>query len=189
MTLHDLTHLTQTRALPDPYVSAFTDAMSALASGVVMVTNWIDGRPWGMTVSAFTSVSADPPTILVSLGSETASARAIAGAGTFGVSILGRHHRAAARHGSSPGTSKHLDRFVDWRGDQPTPAIGGALAHLECVVEASIPVADHTIVVGRVLDVAVGDGGEPLVYFRRAYRTLARFTVPSTSRTTPCPSS
>src|SRR5215208_4814934 len=81
----------------------FTEAMSVLATGVVMVTNWLDGRPRGTTVSAFASVSADPPTILVSLGSATTSARAIDGSGSFGVSILGRHHRAAARQGSTRG--------------------------------------------------------------------------------------
>ena len=169
--------------------SDFAEAMSALATGVVMVTNWLDGRPWGMTVSAFASVSADPPTILVSLGSETTSARSIEERGSFGVSILGRHHRAAARHGAARGASKFLERFTDSRGQGLSPSVGGALAHLDCDVIEVVKVADHTIFVGRVRDVRVAAGGEPLVYFRRAYRTLGRLTNPLTRRRIPCPSS
>ena len=50
-------------------ISDFADAMSTLASGVVLVTGWVGDRPWGMTVTSFASVSAEPPTVLVSLGS------------------------------------------------------------------------------------------------------------------------
>jgi flavin reductase (DIM6/NTAB) family NADH-FMN oxidoreductase RutF len=153
--------------------AAFTDAMSLLASGVVMVTGWVDGRPWGMTVSAFASVSAEPPTILVSLRSDTASARAIEEAGSFGVSILGRHHCAAAAHGSAPGASKFLEPFADQDEDAHSPAIAGALAHFACDLTAALAVADHTIFVGRVGEARTARGGEPLVYFRRGYRTLA----------------
>src|SRR3954463_3054633 len=112
----------------------FTEAMSLLASGVVMVTTRLDGRPWGMTVSSFASVSAEPPTTLVSLQADTAGARAIEAAESFGVSILGRHHRAAACHGSRRGEAKFLEGFVDPRTGGANPAIAGALAHLDCDV-------------------------------------------------------
>src|SRR5262249_32691631 len=110
-----LREATQTMG-PSPSAAApsdFADAMSALASGVAMVTGWVDRRPWGMTVNTFASVSADPPTILVSLRSDTRSARAIEQAGSFGISILGRHHRDAAAHGSRPGAAKFLEGFTD----------------------------------------------------------------------------
>src|SRR5215211_817611 len=112
--------------------SAFTEAMSALASGVVMVTTRVDDRPWGTTVSAFTSVSAEPPTILVSLRSDAATAQGIDESGRFGVSILGRHHCAVARHGSERGASKFLERFADPEGQSHSPSVAGALAHLDC---------------------------------------------------------
>jgi len=169
--------------------SAFTEAMSALASGVVMVTTRVDDRPWGTTVSAFTSVSAEPPTILVSLRSDAATAQAIDESGRFGVSILGRHHCAVARHGSKRGASKFLERFADADRQGLTPSVAGALAHLDCEVTEQLQVADHTIFVGRVRDVRIAGGGEPLVYFRRAYRTLARKTNPFHTRRTTCPSS
>lgn len=180
-----LREATQTMG-PSPSVAApsdFADAMSALASGVAMVTGWVDRRPWGMTVITFASVSADPPTILVSLRSDTTSARAIEQAGSFGISILGRHHRDAAAHGSRPGAAKFLERFADRDVEGRTPAIAGALAHLDCDLTAQLEVADHTIFVGRVREVRTAPGEEPLVYFRRVYRTVA------TRRRTPCLSS
>ena len=168
--------------------SKFTEAMSALASGVVMVTTWLDGRPWGMTVNAFASVSADPPTVLVSLRSDAAGARAVEEAGSFGVSILGRRHRVVARHGSTPGAAKFLERFAE-RSPGLSPSILGALAHLDCDVIELVKVADHTLFIGRVRGVQTAAYGEPLIYFRRAYRTLAPSTHPSTERRTPCLSS
>ena len=57
-----------TAPTPEPASTAeFMDAMSALASGVVLVTCWVGDRPWGMTVTAFGSASADPPTVMVAL--------------------------------------------------------------------------------------------------------------------------
>jgi flavin reductase (DIM6/NTAB) family NADH-FMN oxidoreductase RutF len=161
---------------PSPRAAApadFTEAMSALAGGVVLVTSWLDGRPWGMTVSAVASISAQPPTILVSLCTGTASAASIAQARSFGVSILASHHGAAARHGSRRGASKFLERFVDADAGGSTPAVAGALAHLDCDLVERFEVEDHTIFIGRVRDVQKGSSCEPLVYFRRAYRSLA----------------
>ena len=167
----------------------FRQAMSSLASGVVMVTSWVDGRPWGTTVTSFASVSAEPPTILVSLGSETTSARAIESAGGFGISMLGRGNLAAARHGSAGGAAKFLEPFVDRRHRGGRPAIAGALAHLDGEVIERFGVADHTIFVARVRDADLGGGAHPLVYFQRDYRTLAPRGNPRTRRRIPCLSS
>jgi flavin reductase (DIM6/NTAB) family NADH-FMN oxidoreductase RutF len=152
----------------------FADAMSALAGGVSIVTCRLDGRPWGMTVTAFASVSADPPTVLVSLAANAASACAIAETERFGVSILGERQPEIARRCSAPGAPKFLERFVDpGEAPSPTPMVAGALAHLDCEVVERIEVADHTVLFGRVRQARVGRGGAPLVYFRRAYRALA----------------
>src|SRR5213595_4294500 len=90
----------------------FTSAMSALASGVVLVTCRVDGRPWGMTVTAFASVSADPPTVLVSLGSDTRGARAIRAARRFGVSVLAEEQLAVARRGAKRRAAKFIEAFA-----------------------------------------------------------------------------
>jgi 3-hydroxy-9,10-secoandrosta-1,3,5(10)-triene-9,17-dione monooxygenase reductase component len=151
----------------------FADAMSALAGGIVIVTCRLDGRPWGMTVIAFTSVSAHPPTVLVSLGSKTTSLRAIAATRSFGVSILGEEQLAVARLGSAPGAAKFIEPFVDPADKRSaSPVVAGALAHLDCELSTAVRVADHTILVGRVRAAQASRSGRPLLYQRRAYRAL-----------------
>jgi flavin reductase (DIM6/NTAB) family NADH-FMN oxidoreductase RutF len=156
----------------------FADAMSALASGVALVTSWVGDRPWGMTVTAFASVSASPPTVLVSLGSATASAQAIAAARSFGVSILAEEQLAVARLGSEPRAARFLEPFVDPSGgSSDSPVVTGALAHLDCELSEAVRVADHTILIGRVRAAQASHSGTPLLYHRRAYRTLDDFTA------------
>jgi flavin reductase (DIM6/NTAB) family NADH-FMN oxidoreductase RutF len=145
-----------------PSAAAFGEAMSALASGVAVVTCRVDGRPWGMTVTAFASVSTDPPTVLVSLGSRSRAAGAIDASGAFGVSILGADQVALARSCAQPGAAKFLDS-----------AAPGALAHLECTVSDAITVADHTVFFGGVEAASAARGGSALVYHRRGYHGIA----------------
>jgi flavin reductase (DIM6/NTAB) family NADH-FMN oxidoreductase RutF len=167
----------------------FADAMSSLASGVVIVTCRLDGRPWGMTVTAFASVSADPPTVLVSLGSESRGAQAIEAMRRFGVSILTGEQLAAARYGSAPGKPKFLEPFTEaGHRDSASPVIAGALAHLDCELSEAVQVADHTVFFGRVHGAGASHAGTPLLYHRRNYRTLADPVAedPPTERSTTC---
>ena len=162
-------HSREPAPLPD-----FVDAMSMLASGVVLVTSWVGGRPWGTTVTAFASVSAEPPTILVSLGSATACARAIAAKGSFGVSILAEEQLDVARIGSDRGAPKFLEELVERDcGSSDSPVAAGALAHLDCRLAEAIEVADHTIFFGRVHAAQTSGSGTPLLYHRRAYRRIS----------------
>ena len=153
----------------------FRDALSRLASSVVLVTCWIDGRPWGMTVTAFASVSATPPTVLVSLGEETRAARAISRTGRFGIDILGETQEAAARHSSRPGAVKYLDDFVDRTATRDaSPALAGALCHLDCEVIDTVQAADHILFVARVRAArASRTETAPLLYQSRRFRRLA----------------
>lgn len=151
----------------------YTDAMSTLASSVALVTSWVGDRPWGMTVTTLASVSAEPPTVLVSLGSATTIARAMTRTQSFGVSILSADQLAAARLGSAPGATKFLEPFIDpddRRSD--SPVVAGALAHLDCELSEAVQVADHTVLFGRVRAARSSRSGRPLIYHRRAYRTL-----------------
>jgi flavin reductase (DIM6/NTAB) family NADH-FMN oxidoreductase RutF len=138
----------------------FTDAMSVLASGVVLVTCSVDGGTWGTTVTAFTPVSADPPTVLASLASASTAAVAIAATQRFGVLVLGAHQVGDARACSVPGASK----FVAERTRT------GALARLECEVVRAVVVHDHTVFFARVRSAdAAGGRRAPLLYHRRRY--------------------
>jgi flavin reductase ActVB len=155
---------------------AFREAMSLLAATVVMVTTRIDGRPWGLTISSCCSVSVSPPMILISLGRETTSARAIGRDGVFGVSVLGEHQTEAARTGAASGAPKFVERFC--RPDDAegvvarTPALKGAVAHLDCVVERAVEVADHTVFFAEVRDVVLSPGVAPLLYWGRTYTAV-----------------
>jgi flavin reductase (DIM6/NTAB) family NADH-FMN oxidoreductase RutF len=153
----------------------FAEAMSALASGVVLVTCRLADRPWGMTVTAFASVSAHPPTVLVSLDSATASARAIAATGAFGVSILSRHQVEVAEAGAARGAAKFLDSLVEPRDrGSASPAIAGALAHLHCDVVQAVDATDHTVFFGHVQAVRRRrSGGDPLLYHGRGYGSFS----------------
>src|SRR6476620_3723267 len=156
----------------DPTAS-FADAMSTLASGVTLVTCRLDGRPWGMTVTAFASVSAHPPTVLVSLRSDSPGARAIAVTGAFGVSILSRDQTEIAQYGAAPGAPKFLEALVEPRDRvSVSPAIAGALAHLDCDVVRTLEEADHTVFFGRVRAAHRRWGGAPLIYHARGYRSF-----------------
>ncbi|MGD9734345.1 MAG: flavin reductase family protein [Solirubrobacterales bacterium] len=162
--------------------AAFREAMSHLAATVVMVTTTIDEKPWALTISACCSVSAKPPTILVSLGSATASAGAIHRGGTFGVSILGEGGIEAARAGARPGVPKfaeHLCRPEEvaregQEGTLRTPVLRGAVAHLDCAVVREVEVADHTVFFAEVRDIVLSPGTPPLIYWGRDYAEIDR---------------
>jgi flavin reductase (DIM6/NTAB) family NADH-FMN oxidoreductase RutF len=157
----------------DNHQLRFREAMSHLASGVVLVTASVDGRPWGMTVSAACPMCIDPPTMLVSLESRTALARAVAETGRFGVNILGERALEAARFGSAVGQPKFLDDGLGVELGEQHPAalmLADALGHVDCEVVSVIEHGTHTIFLGRVLESDVReDVPAPLVHYRRNF--------------------
>jgi flavin reductase (DIM6/NTAB) family NADH-FMN oxidoreductase RutF len=160
---------------PDP-AQAFREAMSLLATGVVLVTTYVDGRPWGTTVSACCSVSMAPPLLLISLARESVSSDAIAREGRFGVCILGHHLLEVARFGSAPGQPKFIENFCKAEiSDDPavrSPVIENAPAHVECEVERRIEAGDHVLFLGEVQAVVASENARPLVYFARDFHTI-----------------
>lgn len=151
----------------------YREAMRTLAGGVVILTTWIDGRPWGMTISACCSVSASPPRVLVSVNHGTHCHAAISEARAFGVNILGHDQKHIAEFAAAPGQAKFLDSFLGERclaDGTATPRIVDALAHLDCVIAEQLDVSDHTLMVGDVRRVTVaGEARHPLLYFNRSY--------------------
>jgi flavin reductase ActVB len=152
----------------------FKFAMSRLAAGVVMVTCHVDDKPWGLTVSACCSVSMDPPLLLVSLGKDTTSAHAIARNGRFGVGLLGESLVDVAQFGAARGQAKFMDDFCH-NGEHAcaSPVVAGALAHVDCFVEQTVPAGDHTIFIGAVMSVLARQDDKPLVYYSRSYHRLS----------------
>ncbi|OZD86897.1 flavin reductase [Rhodococcus sp. 05-2256-B2] len=140
------------------------------ATGVTIVTAHGGDGPIGMAANSFTSVSLDPPLILLCPGRSSSTWPAIRDAGRFCINIMGRENAAVTKRFSQKG----LDRFADigWI-DRPTgPALESAMAWVECAVRDEHDAGDHTIVVADVLDVGVSEVVDPLVFFRGKYGTF-----------------
>jgi len=150
----------------------FRNALGRFASGVTIVTaKGTDGQPFGITVSAFSSVSLEPPLVLVCID-KRASLHECLGEGVhFAVNILSEDQELMSRRFAS----KDDDRFngTGYReSTHGTPLINGSLAAIECRVVHAYPGGDHTIVVGEVESASVSDG-KPLAYFRGGYAQLS----------------
>lgn len=162
--------------IPSAAPEGFRRAMRLLAGGVAVVTTIVDGRPWGLTVSACCSLTADPPQVLVSLDSRTASCRAIVDRGGFGVALLGSDQVDVARVCSASGRPKFVEELVDPEFvSAQSPVIAGALAQLDCRLVDSHRVGDHLLLVGLVREVLSPRTHEelaPLVYYEREFRTV-----------------
>lgn len=149
-------------------------AMRAWASGVTVVTAAHDGVRHGMTVSSFTSVSLDPPLVLVSLQTATRTHALVERSGHFGVTIL-----SAAQAGLSDRFAGRVPDAEDRLAGLETetlvsgaPLLAGGLAQLDCRVRQAIPAGGNTLFLGEVLGLRVGETRRPLVYFDRGYREL-----------------
>jgi flavin reductase (DIM6/NTAB) family NADH-FMN oxidoreductase RutF len=150
----------------------FRSALARWGSGVAIVTSAAGGRIHGMTVSAFSSVSLDPPLVLVCADKASNTLGLIHEGQIFAVNILCAGQRDLSNKFASK-KDEHL-RFegVAWRaGLTGAPILEGALAALDCRVVAAHDAGDHVIYVGRVEAVEMSHG-EPLVYFGGAYRGL-----------------
>src|SRR5438552_2329658 len=143
--------------------AAFKNAMSHFASGVTIVTTEHEGKPFGMTVASFASLSLRPPLVLVCIEKIVKTHDAIAASGKFAVSILS----SAQQEVSARFASRSEDKFagVELRkGTLGLPLIAGALTTIECTIEKSLPGGDHTIFIGNVVDAQTTEGA-PLLYF------------------------
>lgn len=153
---------------------ALREGMSRLASGVVILTNWIDARPWGTTISSCTSLSMHPPLVLVCVASRAISARAILEQCCFGVNVLAADQLDVAIRGAAPGQPKFIDDLVSQEAEMGSPVLNGALASIHCELYNAMVVGDHTVIVGEVRDISFGRGRSPLIYFNRDFHDLVR---------------
>ena len=152
---------------------SFRAVLGRFASGVTVVTmRSPDARDVGMTVSAFCSVSLEPPLVLVCIAREASMHALLAEGLPFGVNILAAGQEALSRRFAGP-DSNRFEGIGFARGLHDVALLDDALAHLECRVEQLLPGGDHTIVVGRV-ETAVVHPDRPLLYYRGGYAQLER---------------
>lgn len=148
------------------------DAMGCFATGVTIVTG-LDaaGVPVGLTANSFTSVSLDPPLLLVCIANTAGTAPTLRSARHFGVNVLQIGQQPASNRFATRGE----DRFASlpWApGQTGVPLLGGSLVSFECQREAVHEAGDHFILVGRVVRAQFEPHRDPLLYFRGKYRRL-----------------
>ncbi|AMG74410.1 alpha/beta fold hydrolase [Sphingopyxis granuli] len=150
----------------------FRDALGCFATGVTVVTAIDpDGVPIGLTANSFTSVSLDPPLLLVCIANSSGSAAILRGADHFAVNVL----QIGQQPTSNRFAGKGEDRFAatPWEiGEFGTPVLVGSLGSFECARDAVHEGGDHFILVGRVLKAIFEPRRDPLLYFRGKYRKL-----------------
>jgi flavin reductase (DIM6/NTAB) family NADH-FMN oxidoreductase RutF len=149
-------------------------AMGHFATGVTVVTS-IDeaGEPAGTTANAVSSLSLDPPLLLVCFDKSSLTLKAVRSHGAFAVNVLSAPQRHLSSNFARRGLAAVWDEVPHRRGPAGCPRIEGVLAALECTVEHYLPGGDHEIVIGRVRDVETcGDDAAPLVFWRGGYASL-----------------
>jgi flavin reductase len=161
---------------------AFRVAMGRFATGVTVVTTDGPHGPHGMTANAVTSVSLDPPLILVCVGRSARLASYLTHGERFAINVLGEEHSALARYFAR-----------DWPSSRPAPdhrfttiaeatALAGSIATVVCDVTERHSGGDHLIVLGRVRHTCCDHGDRrPLLFFSGSYRSMSGATVQDAS--------
>ncbi|TDB81601.1 MULTISPECIES: flavin reductase family protein [unclassified Micromonospora] len=166
-------HQPTTGELVDP--EQLRGAFGTFATGVTVVT--VGGQePHGMTANSFTSVSLDPPLILVCVDRKAVMHDTLHAAGAFGVSVLAAGQEPVARHFANRWRPLGRAQFdtVDWVPGRATgaPLISGALAGFECRLWRAYDGGDHSIFIGRLLTVERLSEEEPMLFLRGRFRQV-----------------
>ncbi|MFK9092476.1 flavin reductase family protein [Bacillus salipaludis] len=157
--------------MKDEIQKLFKETMGNYPTGVTIVTAINnDGKPVGLTVNSFASVSLDPLLVLWSIDHKVSTIQAFTDGGKFAVHILASDQQELCRTFASRG----VDRFskCNWSlSDNQLPIIEGAVAVLQCDTFKTVEAGDHTIIIGAVKDIEQNDK-EPLLYHRRHFAPI-----------------
>jgi flavin reductase (DIM6/NTAB) family NADH-FMN oxidoreductase RutF len=152
---------------------AFRAVMGRFASGVTVVTaRDADGRDHGMTVSAFASVSLEPPLIAMCIDRTASMHEMLCGAQYFAVNILASTQEPIARRFADTGAQR-FEGIGYTNGETGSPLLNDVLAFTECRRISSAPAGDHTIIVGETIAASLRDA-RPLLYYRGGFAQLER---------------
>jgi len=153
---------------------AFKAALGSWAAGVTVVTTDLNGLSYAITASSFSSLSLEPPLILVCIANGNTFVDMVRESKHFSISVLTTGQddvsNSFARSGREP--EVQLPNVETFTMETGAPLITGAMAHLDCALEELLPGGDHLIVVGRVMAASAETGKEPLVYYRGDYRSV-----------------
>lgn len=170
---------------PQLNLDDFRAAMSMWPSGVTITTTVnAEGLRWGFTASAFSSLSLEPPLILVCLAAAAKCHETFVRAGSFAVNLLGTRHEQLALRFASRGSDKFRDANFQ-PGHTGSPILTDAVASLECVRHATVPAGDHTILIGKVVCASVNASARhtasAMVHFARRFGVVGSVEQPDIS--------
>jgi flavin reductase len=154
----------------------FRAAVGSFATGVTVVTTRGEEHAYGMTANAFSSVSLDPPLVLVCVISPSEGSSEIQRNGCFAVNILAEEQEPISRYFASRDRPRGRDAFRDVShriGASGAPILDGAIAYLDCRLHETHPAGDHEILIGEVLELGASPDGEPLVFHGGQYKLVA----------------
>lgn len=152
--------------------SLFKSGMRRLASGVVVIATAYDNQRFGLAATAVTSISADPPTLMVCVNRSSTAHDPIVQARCFTVNLLREEDRDVADlFGSSEGRDKRFEGR-DWIALKTgAPALAESLASFDCTIVQSLPYFSHTLFLGQVVDLKIFDDEiKPLLYWNGSYQ-------------------
>jgi flavin reductase (DIM6/NTAB) family NADH-FMN oxidoreductase RutF len=145
--------------------------MGRFATGIAVVTMSTDGGYWGMTANAVSSLSLDPPLVLVAVGKQAKTHGYLSSARRFVVNILSADQETLSRRFATDGPKDFSDvRYAT--GTTGAPILEETLGYVECELESVLPGGDHDIFVGRIVAGEAREG-HPLLYFSGKYGHLA----------------
>jgi len=151
---------------------ATRSALRCVPTGVAVVTAVREGEARGITISAFTSVSLEPPTLLVCVNRQARSYLYIAHSRRFALNVLAADQREIAERFSGKRWELQFEGLATERGIEGIPLITGAIAHFECAVSQEHAIGSHSIFIAEV-ERAAHRIGDPLGYFDGAFRSFA----------------
>jgi flavin reductase ActVB len=157
------------RPVPQVGADRFREAMARLAAPVVVVTARHGGRDWGMTASAVMSVSLDPPLVTVAIDRAAGCHGAFTQADEFVVSVLDSRQQDLARRFARSGVDRFAGGGTDALDGDGPPAVLGAGVVCRCERWDVLAVGDHDLLVGRPTWIGLGEAGQPLLWYRRAF--------------------
>jgi flavin reductase (DIM6/NTAB) family NADH-FMN oxidoreductase RutF len=160
----------------------FRDVLGRFVTGVTVVTTVSDenGRtqPFGTTVNAFSSVSLEPPLVLIAIGKERSIRPVLSATGRFAVNILAEGSRELSDCFSGAPSVRPRTAFCDadyHLGRGGMPILDDAIAYVECDVDREFDAGDHTVYIGHVSDLGANEVADyPLLYYRRRYLRIER---------------
>jgi flavin reductase len=150
--------------------------VGAFATGVTVITTHGEADAYGMTANAFSSVSLDPPLVLVCVISGTTGALTIESNGVFAVNILGAHQEPISRFFSSRDRPTGREAFREiphFTAVTGSPILERASAYLDCQVTAKHGAGDHEIFIGEVLALGIDPGVKPLLFHGGKYAAVS----------------